>query len=74
MALAARVQGVVILEVRIDRDGSVADARVLRSIPLLDAAAIEAVRQWKYQPTLLNGAPIDVLMTVTVNFTLPAQR
>jgi len=44
--------------------------RVLRSIPLLDAAAIEAVRQWQYTPTLLNGVPVPVIMTVTVNFTL----
>jgi len=44
--------------------------RILRSIPLLDAAALEAVRQWEYSPTLLNGVPIPVLITVTVNFTL----
>jgi protein TonB len=43
---------------------------VLRSIPLLDQAAIDAVRQWTYTPTLLNGVPVPVIMTVTVNFTL----
>jgi protein TonB len=48
----------------------VQDVRVLRSIPLLDAAATEAVRQWQYTPTLLNGVPVPVIMTVTVNFTL----
>jgi len=48
----------------------VQDVRVLRSIPLLDAAAIEAVKQWVYTPTLLNGVPVPVIMTVTVNFTL----
>ena len=48
----------------------VQDVKVLRSIPLLDAAAIEAVKQWQYTPTLLNGVPVPVIMTVTVNFTL----
>ena len=47
------------------------DARVLRSIPGLDEAALEAVRQWQFTPTLLNGAPVPVVMTVTINFTLP---
>lgn len=44
--------------------------RVLRGIPLLDEAAVEAVRQWVYEPTRLNGVPVPVLMTVTVNFRL----
>jgi len=48
----------------------VQDVRVLRSIPLLDAAAIEAVKQWVYTPTMLNNVPVPVIMTVTVNFTL----
>ena len=69
-AQAARVQGVVILEAVIGVDGRVDDARILRSIPLLDQAAIDAVRQWEYTPTLLNGAPVPVIMTVTVQFTL----
>jgi protein TonB len=43
---------------------------VLRSIPLLDQAAVDAVRQWAYTPTLLNGAPVPVIMTVTVNFSV----
>ena len=46
------------------------NARVLRSIPLLDQAALDAVKQWQYTPTLLNGVPVPVIMTVTVNFTL----
>ena len=71
IAQSARVQGVVILEALIETDGRVADARVLRSIPLLDQAALDAVRQWQYTPTLLNGAPTPVIMTVTVQFTLP---
>jgi protein TonB len=69
-ALAAKVQGVVILEVRVEADGTVGDAEVLRSIPMLDDAALEAVRQWEFTPTLMNGAPVPVMMTVTVNFTL----
>lgn len=72
-ARAAGVQGVVILEAMIDTDGSVSGITVLRSIPDLDQAAINAVRQWRYQPTLLNGQPVAVMMTVTVNFTLTAR-
>jgi protein TonB len=48
----------------------VTDVKVLRGFPLLDAAAIEAVKQWVYTPTLLNGVPVPVIMTVTVNFRL----
>jgi TonB family protein len=70
VAQQSRVQGVVILEILVDTSGQVSDARVLRSIPLLDEAAQEAVRQWEFTPTLLNGAAVPVIMTVTVNFTL----
>ena len=70
IAQQARVQGVVILEVTIGTDGRVTDARILRSIPLLDQAALDAVRQWVYTPTLLNGIPVPVIMTVTANFRL----
>ena len=69
-ARAARVEGVVILEATIDRSGNVTSAEVLRSIPLLDQAALDAVRQWKFTPTLLNGVAVPVVMTVTVNFRL----
>jgi TonB family protein len=69
-AFAARIGGVVILEVVIDTEGHVSDAKVLRSIPLLDNAALEAVRQWEFTPTELNGMRVPVIMTVTVNFTL----
>ncbi|HVD91489.1 MAG TPA: energy transducer TonB, partial [Vicinamibacterales bacterium] len=65
-----RIQGVVILEAIIDTDGTIAAARVLRSIPELDEAALDAVRQWKFMPTLLNGSPIGLVMTTTVNFTM----
>jgi len=70
IAQSARVQGVVILEAVIGVDGRVKEARVLRSIPLLDQAALDAVRQWVYTPTLLNGVPVPIVMTVTVTFTL----
>jgi len=66
----AGVSGLVILEARIGTDGAVENARVLRSIPLLDQAALDAVMQWRFTPTLMNGQPVPVLMTVTVNFTL----
>jgi TonB family protein len=68
VARQAGITGVVILEITIAPDGSVRDARVLRSIPLLDKAAIDTVRQWRYEPTLLNGTPVPVILTVTVNF------
>ncbi len=70
IARAARISGVVILEATIGEDGRVRDVHVLRSIPLLDQAAIDAVRQWLFTPTLLNGQPVPVVMTVTVDFAL----
>ena len=69
IAREAGVTGVVIIEVRIGADGSVEEAHVLKSIPLLDQAALDAVKQWEFVPTLLNGAPVPIMMTVTVNFT-----
>ena len=69
-AQAARIQGVVIIEAVIGPDGTVQDAKVLRSIPLLDDAALAAVKQWRFTQTLLNGQPVPVIMTVTVNFAL----
>jgi protein TonB len=68
IAKQARVQGVVILECTISPQGRVTDVKVLRGIPLLDESAREAVKQWVYTPTLLNGVPVPVIMTVTVNF------
>jgi TonB family protein len=70
IARAARVQGVVILEVTIGVDGKVVDVKVLRSIPLLDAAALDAVKRWEFERTVMNGKPVSVIMTVTVQFTL----
>jgi periplasmic protein TonB len=70
IAQASKVQGIVVIEATIGPDGRVRDTRVLRSTPLLDDAALEAVRQWQYEPTLLNGEPVPVIMTVTVSFRL----
>ena len=70
IAIRAQVQGVVILEAVVDPQGRVEDVRVLRSIPLLDKAAIAAVRQWRYSPLLLNGMPERFVLTVTVSFSL----
>jgi len=71
IARSARVSGVVVVEATVGEDGKVMDARVLRSIPLLDQSALDAVRQWEYTPTLLNGKPVPVVTTVTINFTKP---
>ena len=71
IAQSARVQGDVVIEATIDDEGMVADARVVKSVPMLDQAALDAVRQWQYRPSLLNGVPTAVVMTVTVRFTRP---
>ncbi len=70
LAVAARLEGRVVLDCVIDEDGRVASVTVLRAQPLLEAAAVEAVRQWRYRPTLLNGVRVGVLLTVTVDFRL----
>ena len=69
-AKAAGIEGVVILDATIDPTGAVRDIKVLRSVPELDQAAIDAVEQWRWEPTLVDGEPVSILMTVTVNFTL----
>lgn len=68
VAQSARVSGAVTIEATIGPDGKVIDAKVVRSNPLFDQAALDAVRQWEYLPTLLNGVPVPVLVTVTINF------
>jgi TonB family protein len=68
-ALAAGVDGVVIAEVVISPAGDVVDAKIVRSIPMLDDAALRAVRNWHFAPTVVNDQPVPVRMTVTVNFT-----
>jgi periplasmic protein TonB len=70
VAARGKIEGVVLLEVSIRPDGKVDDVRVLRSIPLLDAAAVDAARQWVFTPTLLGGVPVSVTMTVSVRFNL----
>lgn len=70
LAVAAHLEGRVVLDCVIDEDGRVSSVTVLRSQPLLEAAAVEAVRQWRYRPTLLNGVRVSVLLTVTVDFRL----
>jgi protein TonB len=70
LAVRAKVEGVVILEALVDLQGRVESVRVLRSIPLLDNAAIAAVRQWRYSPLLLNGQPERFVLTVTLSFSL----
>ena len=69
-ARQSRVEGVVILEAKTDEQGNVVDARVLRSVKGLDQAAIDAVKQWKYEPMVLDGKPRKALFTVTVRFVL----
>lgn len=68
-AQAAGIQGVVIAEVVVSDVGVVTDARVVRSIPMLDEAALKAVRQWRFEPSIVDGKAVPVKMTVTVNFT-----
>ena len=70
IAVANRVEGTVTVEAIIGIDGRVTNARIVKSIPLLDRAALAAVLQWQFRPTLLNGVAVPVIMTVTVNFTL----
>jgi TonB family protein len=70
IAQEARIEGTVILETVIDVTGRVTLVRVLRSIPLLDQAAIDAVKEWTFTPTLLNGVPVPIALTVTVRFAL----
>ena len=66
----AHIQGIVVLEARIETDGKISDVRVIDSIPELDDAAIEAVKQWEYEPALLNGQRVPVAMRITIRFTL----
>lgn len=69
-AVSDMVQGQVVIEATIGADGKVLDAKVLRSIPQLDQAALDAVRQWEFTPTLLKGVAVPVIMTTTVTFSL----
>jgi protein TonB len=71
IARKARVQGVVIIEAIIDKQGYVTESRVLRGLPMgVSEAAVAAIGRWKYKPAMLNGRPVAVYLTVTVTFTL----
>lgn len=71
VAQNAQVQGSVVLEATVDKTGRVQNVRVVRSEPLLDEAAMDAVKQWRYEPLNLNGQPTPFILTVTVSFTIP---
>lgn len=70
IARIARVEGTIIMEAVLDTSGRITQLRVLKSVPMLDQAALDAVRQWRYSPSLYGGHPVSVLMTITVRFTL----
>jgi len=70
LAKQARISGVVHLAAVISRDGTIQDLKVISGHPLLIPSALEAVKQWVYQPTLLNGEPVEVSTQIDVNFTL----
>ena len=70
LAIIAHVQGTVVLQAILGKDGTVQDLKVLSGPPLLIAAAVDAVRTWRYQPTLLNSEPVDVLTEIDVKFSL----
>ena len=70
MAVNAKVTGIVILEATVDEKGTVTNVTVLRSLPVLDQAAIAAVRQWRYEPLMMNGAPFPFMLTVTLTFSI----
>ena len=70
VAKTAGLEAVIILESTIDERGDVVDIKPLRDVPPLTRAAVDAVKQWQYEPTLLNGVPVPVVMSVTVNFVL----
>ena len=70
LARQARIQGNVILHAIIDKDGRVAQLEVISGHPLLVQSALDAVKQWRYKPTLLNGDPVEVDTTITVTFTM----
>jgi len=70
LARQARIQGSVLLQAEISKDGSIENLRLISGHPMLAPAAIEAVKQWKYKPYFLNGEPVEVETQITVNFTL----
>jgi protein TonB len=70
LARQARIQGSVLLQAEISKEGSIENLHLISGHPMLAPAAIEAVKQWKYKPYILNGEPVEVETQITVNFTL----
>jgi periplasmic protein TonB len=70
IARQAKKEGTVVMEAVLDTSGRVTQLRVIQSVPLLDQAALDAVRRWRYTPTMLGGNPVSVLMTITIRFQL----
>ena len=70
MAKMARVQGAVVLQAVISKQGTIENLRVVSGHPMLVQSALDAVRQWRYRPYLLNGEPVEVETQITLNFTL----
>jgi len=70
IALVAKVTGLVILEASVGKDGTVESVRILRSVKFLDEAAVQAVKQWRYQPLVLNGVATPFVLSVTLNFSV----
>jgi protein TonB len=70
LARQARIQGPVVLQAEISKDGSIENLHLISGHPMLAPAAIEAIKQWKYKPYILNGEPVEVETTITFNFTL----
>jgi periplasmic protein TonB len=70
LARQARIQGSVLLQAEISKDGTIENLHLISGHPMLAPAAIEAVKQWKYKPYILNGEPVEVETQITVNFTL----
>jgi periplasmic protein TonB len=70
IAVMAHMQGTVHIQAIIERDGSIGNLKVLGGPPLLQTAALDAVKQWRYKPTLLNGQPVEVVTEIDVNFAL----
>ena len=68
--LTDQTRGTVVIEATIGVDGRVTDAKVIHSVAALDQAALDAVRQWEYAPSVLNGVAVAVIMTVVVNFAI----
>jgi TonB family protein len=71
IAQAARVQGTVVLDATVGPDGRVTSTKVIKTVPMLDRAAVDAVRQWRYAPTRVKGRAVPIVLTIAVNFTRP---